>query len=246
MELLAGENDTFAHVKQHGCKFEFDFSKVYWNSRLQTEHQRIVGILDQNDVVCDVFAGVGPFAIPAAKKGCFVYANDLNPESYKALLHNIKINKVLNKVVAYNLDGREFLKKVLGKGLLEQQTMQDANQTKNITHIIMNLPAIAIEFLDVFKDVDTLACRIANGLTVHCYCFSKMENPFQDVEGRVRQILGSKVGDCKVHMVRNVAPKKVMMCISFHLTCFNCKDKVEPKGTDHSTDKRGTKRPAED
>jgi tRNA (guanine37-N1)-methyltransferase len=43
----------------------------------------------------DVFAGVGPFAIPTAKKGCIVYANDLNPMSYKYLLENISLNKVI-------------------------------------------------------------------------------------------------------------------------------------------------------
>lgn len=39
-------------------------------------------------------AGVGPFSIPAAKKGAFVYANDLNPCSYQWLCENIKLNKV--------------------------------------------------------------------------------------------------------------------------------------------------------
>ena len=48
----------------------------------------------QEDVVADVFAGVGPFALPAAKKGCAVYANDLNPSSHKYLVLNIKGNKV--------------------------------------------------------------------------------------------------------------------------------------------------------
>lgn len=47
-----------------------------------------------DDLVADVFAGVGPFALPAAKKGCAVLANDLNPESYKYLTLNIKNNKV--------------------------------------------------------------------------------------------------------------------------------------------------------
>lgn len=41
-------------------------------------------------------AGVGPFSIPAVKKGAIVYANDLNPASYESLCENIKLNKVIN------------------------------------------------------------------------------------------------------------------------------------------------------
>jgi len=89
MEVIAGENNLYTSVKQDGCIFEFDFSKVYWNSRLQMEHSRLVEFFDPGDVVCDMFAGVGPFAIPAAKRGCIVYANDLNPASYEALLKKI-------------------------------------------------------------------------------------------------------------------------------------------------------------
>ena len=47
-----------------------------------------------DDVVADVFAGVGPFAVPAAKKGCAVFANDLNPSSAKYLALNVKNNRV--------------------------------------------------------------------------------------------------------------------------------------------------------
>lgn len=39
-------------------------------------------------------AGVGPFALPAAKQGCVVFANDLNPESYQWLKNNIERNHV--------------------------------------------------------------------------------------------------------------------------------------------------------
>lgn len=60
MELLAGEDNLVATVKESGCTFRFDFSKVYWNSRLHTEHERIVKMLDKGDVILDVFAGVGP------------------------------------------------------------------------------------------------------------------------------------------------------------------------------------------
>ena len=46
------------------------------------------------EVVADVFAGVGPFAVPAAKKGCAVFANDLNPNSKKYLTKNVVDNRV--------------------------------------------------------------------------------------------------------------------------------------------------------
>jgi tRNA (guanine37-N1)-methyltransferase len=57
----------------------------------------LVEIFEPQDVIADVFAGVGPFAIPAAKKGCAVMANDLNPESYRYLMENIRINKALKR-----------------------------------------------------------------------------------------------------------------------------------------------------
>lgn len=46
--------------------------KVYWNSRLETEHKRLVDTFKAGQVVVDVMAGIGPFAIPAAQKGCKV------------------------------------------------------------------------------------------------------------------------------------------------------------------------------
>ena len=111
MELLAGEpNYVVEQVRyspflrhliakhttqsESDCRFTFDFSRVYWNSRLHTEHARLVDMFQPHDLVADVFAGVGPFALPAAKKGCAVLANDLNPESYKYLTLNIKDNRV--------------------------------------------------------------------------------------------------------------------------------------------------------
>lgn len=46
------------------------------------------------EAVCDVFAGVGPFAVPAGKKRVFVLANDLNPASFESMENNITTNKV--------------------------------------------------------------------------------------------------------------------------------------------------------
>lgn len=95
MEVLAGPSTLETEVKQHGARFRLDFSKVYWNSRLEQEHTRLVNLFAPGDVVMDVMAGIGPFAIPAAKHlGCTVLANDLNPASHAYLVENIKLNKV--------------------------------------------------------------------------------------------------------------------------------------------------------
>lgn len=67
---------------------------MYWNSRLHAEHARLVQLFSPDDIVADVFAGVGPFAVPAAKKGCAVFANDLNPSSEKYLAINVNKNGV--------------------------------------------------------------------------------------------------------------------------------------------------------
>lgn len=84
--------------------FKLDYSLVYWNSRLEHAHRRLVSLFRAGETICDMFAGIGPFAIPAAQKGCIVYANDLNPGSIHYLKINVKINKVDDHIYAYNMD----------------------------------------------------------------------------------------------------------------------------------------------
>ena len=43
-----------------------------------------------------------------------VIANDLNPDSFKYLEQNIKLNKVQSRVTAYNMDGRAFIRQHCG------------------------------------------------------------------------------------------------------------------------------------
>ena len=100
-ELLAGDPDLNVEVRDEQCTFRFDYSKVYWNSRLNTEHRRLVDKFQPGDAVCDVMAGVGPFAVPAGRKKVFAWANDLNPESYASLDGNIKRNKVCERSIFY-------------------------------------------------------------------------------------------------------------------------------------------------
>lgn len=93
-ELLKGDPSLKVKIKEDNCWFRFDYSEVYWNPRLQTEHERMVAHFKPGEALCDAMAGVGPFAVPAAKKKVFVCANDLNPASYKALVDATEFNKV--------------------------------------------------------------------------------------------------------------------------------------------------------
>lgn len=119
-ELLAGDNDMNVIVHEQDCEFRFDYSRVYWNSRLDTEHRRLVEKFKDGEMVCDVMAGVGPFAIPAGRKRIFVWANDLNPHGWEVMLDAIKRNKVEQFVTAFNLDGRDFIRRS-AKELLESE-----------------------------------------------------------------------------------------------------------------------------
>ena len=236
MEVLAGDHDFITSVKENGCTFTFDFSSVYWNSRLGTEHTRIVDLLRKKDVVLDVFAGVGPFAIPAAKnKHCTVYANDLNPHSFKYLKENTKKNRVSNAVEAYNLDGRDFIlsvtKRLVGK-LMERLEagkveLDSAGKVDVYSHVIMNLPATAVEFLDVFRGI--FSCIPVESRSVismphiHCYCFVKAGSA-EEQESATLEAVAKHLGvdkleqnDSVVEQVRSVAPHKTMMRASFRL-----------------------------
>uniref|UniRef100_A0A6P4E5T3 tRNA (guanine(37)-N1)-methyltransferase n=1 Tax=Drosophila rhopaloa TaxID=1041015 RepID=A0A6P4E5T3_DRORH len=224
LELICGEPEYQVETKENGVPFEFDFSKVYWNPRLSTEHERIVKLLHTGDVLYDVFAGVGPFSVPAAKKRCNVLANDLNPVSFHWLQHNAKRNKCLSQIKMFNKDGRQFILEELREDLLKRLLTTDTSSYA--THITMNLPAMAVEFLDAFRglykaeELSKLPENVSYP-NVHVYSFAKGENTKELVRKLVECNLGASLDDNLlqgISFVRNVAPNKDMYRVSFRLS----------------------------
>nr|POF26162.1 trna (guanine(37)-n1)-methyltransferase [Quercus suber] len=199
-EVLAGPDDLNVEISEENCMFKFDYSKVYWNSRLHTEHSRLVALFREGEAVCDVMAGIGPFTVPAGKKGIFVYANDLNPDSHACLADAIKRNKVADYVRPFNDDGRTFIRtataalanvehavEVRSKPSRKDpktppKVLRTVTQPKTFSHYVMNLPATALSFLPSFiglysqPDLRRLPASVlppARPLPlIHAYCFS--------------------------------------------------------------------------
>ncbi|KAK9473144.1 Met-10+ like-protein-domain-containing protein [Dipodascopsis tothii] len=247
MEVLAGDDDTMVEHHESGCRFRFDFARVYWNSRLHTEHDRLIQTFRPGEAVCDVFAGVGPFAVPAGRRGIVVLANDLNGPSYAALCDNIKLNKVAPYVHAFNLDGRDFIRASVAalRALARDPITVPVRAPKRLkpsqpppapvtvavpstpSRYVMNLPDTAIEFLDAFRGL--LADDPGAALPrVHVYCFHKSDpaapKPTEPevrvaLRDRVAAALGHEIDAAALdlHFVRQVAPTKGMWCVSFDL-----------------------------
>lgn len=262
MEVLAGEDNLVVTVRESGARFTFNFRNVYWNSRLQTEHARLIELIiatakkrrsatDPSPaagrlVVADMMAGVGPFAVPLAmtsEASVTVYANDLNPESYSSLTTNARTNHCSpSRLVASNADARAFVIALAARG-------------ERFHEAIMNLPANATDFLDVFIGLERryAAAAAANPASssspspspslsqqprIHVYGFSSAADVIADMVERAAaslrcpvSSLGPAVSEnatmmattdvdnvaCWGHVVRDVSPKKMMVCLSFRL-----------------------------
>ena len=223
-------------------------------------------------MIADGFAGVGPFAIPAAMPphhATHVYANDLNPASHAALVAAVARNRVGDKVTTSCGDGRGFLAGLAARGVPYH-------------HAIMNLPADALAMCDVYvglfrrgvggggagvsSDSDSSTRVLPR---VHLYCFARSETEEGAADDAVQRLLAvlripgpeswkegeggadaaappaaaaaaaalpavhgehlahistplvrgarkhAGMGDLLVRCIRNVAPAKLMLCLSF-------------------------------
>ncbi|CAL1385429.1 unnamed protein product [Linum trigynum] len=208
LEVLAGNRSLVTMVVENGLKFHVDLATVYWNSRLATERQRLLRGFTHKDVVCDVFSGVGPLAVSAARIVRRVYANDLNPYAVDYLDRNSVLNKLEKRIKVFNMDGRRFI-----------DAMFTSEKAQSITQVVMNLPKDAAEYLDAFRGVfhDTSLREDYTFPTIHVYGFSKAKDPEFDFHERIRMALGEVGVNVEMRRVRLVAPGKWMLCASFVL-----------------------------
>jgi tRNA (guanine37-N1)-methyltransferase len=134
LEILAGEDNTETEYKEFGCRFTVDVKNAFFSPRLSTERDRISNLVQNGEVVNNMFAGIGMFSILAAKKKkCTVYSLDINPIASKLCETNIKLNKLAGNIISINGDASEIIK---------EQLMNKSDRT------LMLLPERSDEFLE--------------------------------------------------------------------------------------------------
>ena len=114
LQLIAGEKKTETEYRENGCRFLVDVEKAFFSPRLSTERERISNLVNDDDVVINMFGGVGMFSILAAKKTrCIVYNIDINPTASKLCEENIKLNKLKGDVISLNGDSSVIINEQL-------------------------------------------------------------------------------------------------------------------------------------
>ncbi len=203
LKIIAGKKETETVYKEHGCTFALDPTKVYFSPRLSSERLRITQKVRDDEVVLDMFAGVGPFSIQIAKKhsNVTVYAVDINPIAIQFLKRNILLNKVENVIP------------ILG----DARNVVEENLTEKADRVIMNLPEDAMGFIDV-------ACRAmrpSSGV-IHYYGFWSGPNALKNAKETLKKTVEKagrsveRVLDSR--LVRPIAPYEWQVAIDIAIS----------------------------
>jgi len=195
-EVLAGESTETIH-REYGCAFELDLATVYFSPRLATERHRVTSPVQAGERFFDMFAGVGPFVVPAAKQGGTAIGVDINADAIEYLGANAARNDVAERVTAIHGDVREVA----------------ADYEGWADRIVMNLPHSADEFLATAKELAGETC------VVHYYDIQHEDDPYGPGE---RAICDAVEPDYEAtvetrHTVRSYAPHELNVCLDVRL-----------------------------
>jgi tRNA wybutosine-synthesizing protein 2 len=100
VELIYGSENTETMHLENGIKYILNPQKIMFSSGNMKERLRMSNISNENEVIVDLFAGIGYFSIPIAfySKPKKIFACEINPISFDYLSRNIVINHVTSKI----------------------------------------------------------------------------------------------------------------------------------------------------
>lgn len=193
LEFLAGINSPITYYKENGCTFKIDVANAYFSPRLSTERMRIASMVKDNEVIVNLFGGVGTYSILIARKNktAMVYSIDSNIFAHELCIENSTINKVNDRVVS----------------LLGDAKLVVSNRLKEkATRVLMPLPEKAREFVD-----EAISSLINGEGIVHYFAHIRANNKKDAIEkGAIESIdaFNSYKSSIEgVRVVREVGPR---------------------------------------
>ncbi|RWR85073.1 tRNA wybutosine-synthesizing protein 2/3/4 isoform X2 [Cinnamomum micranthum f. kanehirae] len=113
LEILVGDNGWVDH-NENGIIYSFDSTKCMFSFGNLSEKLRMARLDCVDEIVVDLFAGIGYFVLPflVKAKAKLVYACEWNPHAIEALRHNIQANSVSDRCIILEGDNRVTAPKV--------------------------------------------------------------------------------------------------------------------------------------
>ena len=184
LELISGENSPITVYKEHGCTFKVDVINTYFSPRLSTERLRIAQLTEPNEVVVNMFGGVGTFSIIISRynKSAKVYSIDSNPIAIDICKQNIEINKLRGNVFPVLGDAEQEIHKGL-KGIAKRVLMPLPEKAKNFVDAAVSSLENGSGMIHYFCHVgaDNKKAAVQNGIMDTSESFSKFDHTIRNV-----------------------------------------------------------------
>lgn len=107
IDHIAGVRRSHTIHREHGIEYELDLADVMFSPGNLHERARMGEIVESDERVVDLCAGIGYFTLPMADAGAVVTAIERNPGSFRWLSRNITRNHLDDRVTAVCGDCRE-------------------------------------------------------------------------------------------------------------------------------------------
>jgi tRNA (guanine37-N1)-methyltransferase len=155
---------------------------------------RVARLVKHDEVVVNMFAGVGCFSLIIAKysSASRVYSIDVNPEAVQLMRENVRLNRAYGRVIPILGDAKEVV---------------EGRLRCSASRILMPLPEKALEFLP-----HAVSALTGSRGWIHYYGFEhagKNEGPIEKVKLKVARKLGSVGVDFEIpfsRVVRSTGP----------------------------------------
>lgn len=125
VELIGGKDNPIVLHKENDVIYKFDITKIMFSKGNINERRYLTTLVKGGEVIVDMFAGIGYFSLPIAKHTSIkkIYSIELNPESYKYLVENIRINHLDKKIVPIKGNCRIEVKKLVNSGIRAERVI---------------------------------------------------------------------------------------------------------------------------